>query len=280
MTGSRPVQSAARRKAHKAGSAGREVVGSGPFGALIMIGLVAYGAVHLLIAWMVVQIAWTGNTAQVSAHGAFQDMASTSVGDVLLWVTAMGLSMLALWQSFEALWGHTDRSAGRPRVFARLGSAGRTLVYLALGVSAGRTASDSAPGGNSQQAWTARLLSVPAGQVLIILVGIGIISVGAVMAYRGLKKKFINNLAGTTPAAVLRLGQIGYLTKGFAFSIVGVLFIVAAVTYDPQRAGGLDSAIRTLQQQTYGAFLLTLVALGITCYGLYCFAWSRHARRT
>ena len=56
---------------------------------------------------------------------------------------------------------------------------------------------------------------------------------------------------------------------------MAALFVSAAVTFDPKKAGGLDVALHTLLAQSYGAWLLTVVALGIGCFGLYCFAWAR-----
>jgi hypothetical protein len=53
------------------------------------------------------------------------------------------------------------------------------------------------------------------------------------------------------------------------------LFIWAGVTFDPKKAGGLDVALHTLLQQSYGQWLLAAVALGIACFGAYCFAWAR-----
>ena len=79
---------------------------------------------------------------------------------------------------------------------------------------------------------------------------------------------------------MVRLGQVGYAAKGVALAIVGLLFVVAGVTFDPDRAGGLDTALRTLNGQPYGPYLLTALALGIACFGAYCFAWSRHVTQS
>ena len=98
--------------------------------------------------------------------------------------------------------------------------------------------------------------------------------------YRGITKKFTEQLAGSVSPGIVRLGQIGYIAKGIALAIVGVLFVVAAVTFDPKKAGGLDAALRTLRDQPFGPFLLTLMALGIACYGVYCFAWSAHPKKS
>ena len=77
---------------------------------------------------------------------------------------------------------------------------------------------------------------------------------------------------------VVRLGQIGCIVKGVAFAVVGGLFGWAAISYDPGKAGGLDDALRNVNGAPFGAGLLTLMALGLACFGVYCFAWARHPK--
>ena len=60
--------------------------------------------------------------------------------------------------------------------------------------------------------------------------------------------------------------------------MVGVLFALAGITHDPNKAGGLDQALRTLLGLPFGQILLTAVALGIAAFGVYCFVWARHAK--
>ncbi|PZF90620.1 DUF1206 domain-containing protein [Micromonospora deserti] len=55
-----------------------------------------------------------------------------------------------------------------------------------------------------------------------------------------------------------RSGFVGY-------GIAGLLVVAAAVNYDPEQARGLDA---TLPAQTHGQ--LTVVALGIAAFGLFC----------
>ncbi|HEV7707308.1 MAG TPA: DUF1206 domain-containing protein, partial [Asanoa sp.] len=75
-----------------------------------------------------------------------------------------------------------------------------------------------------------------------------------------------------------RLGMAGYSAKGIAYGIAGVLFVVAGATYDPAKARGLDAALETLRGQAYGAVLLTLVALGIAAFALFCFLQSKYRK--
>jgi drug/metabolite transporter (DMT)-like permease len=69
---------------------------------------------------------------------------------------------------------------------------------------------------------------------------------------------------------------VGYLAKGLAYGIAGVLFVVAAVRYDPDKARGLDAALRALSEQTYGTLLLLLAAIGFAAYGLFAVAEARY----
>ena len=71
---------------------------------------------------------------------------------------------------------------------------------------------------------------------------------------------------------------MGYCVKGIALSIIGGLFIWAAVSYDPKKAGGMDDALSTVREQPFGAVLLAIMAVGIACFGVYCFFWARMAR--
>jgi type IV secretory pathway VirB2 component (pilin) len=274
-TGTRVQQAAGQ-----ASRSGRSAERSRWFGLLIMIGLVAYGVVHLLVAWIALQVAWTNSDQDASQQGALQQMAGGGIGDVLLWITAVGLFALTLWMIASAIWGYQDDEGGT-RVGKRLAAAGKAVVYAALGVSAVSTAAGSGGGSgdSGEKTLSSRLLALPFGPALVIAVGVVVVVVAGRLADRGLRKKFLDDLEGTPGRAVTVLGQTGYCAKGVAFAVVGVLFVVAGATYDADKAGGLDSALKTLRQQVFGSVLLTVVALGIACFGLFCFAWSRRAKR-
>src|SRR6478735_6775550 len=70
---------------------------------LARVGLVAYGLVHLLIAWLALQLAWGGGGGEADQSGAMSTLAKSPVGKPLLWVIAVGLIALAVWQAAEAL---------------------------------------------------------------------------------------------------------------------------------------------------------------------------------
>lgn len=265
-------------------AAGEQARHSDTMRAAARVGLVAYGLVHLLIAWIALQVAW-GEAGEASHDGALHELARQPLGEPLMWVAAFGLWALAAWQVMTAIWGHRSVFDDKHRGIKRLGAAGRAIVYTAIGVSAARTASGS--GGKSEDAkgedLTSRLLSAPAGPALVAAVGVAILAVAIAHVHRALSDHFTHDLqaqatSGPSGSAVLLAGRVGYVGKGAAIGVVGALFGWAALSYDPDKAGGLDDALKTVRDQPYGPYLLTFVAIGLAAFGLFCFAWARYVR--
>jgi hypothetical protein len=244
---------------------------------LVGVGLVSYGLLHLVIAWIALQLVF-GRRGDASQQGALRELARQPLGAVLLWVMAIGLFTLTVWQAVEATIGR-DQDGRDGRLRRRLRSAGRAVVYLALGVLAiGVAVGSASKSGQGEETLSAKLMSVPFGQVLVAAVGAAVIAVGIAQIVKGVKQKFTEDLDRGVPPAVLRLGTVGYCVKGIALSIIGGLFLWAAVTYDPKKAGGLDAALTTVRDQPFGTVLLAIMAAGIACFGVYCFFWARMAR--
>lgn len=119
--------------------AGADAAGSRPLRILITVGLVAYGLVHLLVGWLALQIAFgAGSSGEADQQGALATLAGQPFGAVLLWVTAVGLFALVVWQGLEAAIGHRNVDDDKKRLTRRVGSAGRAVVYAGLGWAAVR----------------------------------------------------------------------------------------------------------------------------------------------
>lgn len=57
-----------------------------------------------------------------------------------------------------------------------------------------------------------------------------------------------------------------------------MFLIAAALDYNPNKAVGLDGALAKLAQNSYGPFLLGLVATGLIAFGLYSLSDARYRR--
>ena len=104
-------------------------------------------------------------------------------------------------------------------------------------------------------------MATPAGVFLLGLVGLIVAAIGIAFIFRGITRAFKKHLVlpsgagdtGVEEAAkdgartgIVAFGVVGYIAKGIAIGVTGILFIVAAFTHDPETAGGLDAALHSL----------------------------------
>jgi hypothetical protein len=251
----------------------------------VRVGLVSYGVVHLVLAWLTLQLVIGGGGGSASNKGALQELAQNSLGLFFLYVAGVGFLALVAWQALEAIWGHTDEDGGK-RVFKRAISGGKVVLYGYLAFSCFRTAigSSSKSSGGGTQGLTAKVMQLPAGPVLVGLVGVGVLVTAGFLVYRGWKEKFRSKLdvkgnTGKDGRAYVLAGKVGYIAKGAALAVIGVLFLYAALSHDAQKSAGLDQALHKVLQQPFGGPVLVVIAIGFACYGLFCFAWARHLDR-
>ncbi len=246
-------------------------------------GFVGYGLLHLAIAWLALQIGFGHATGTADQTGAFHLLQQQPAGRVLLIAVAVGLIAMALWQLLLAAVGHRQ-DTGRARTTQRLVSGARTVIYAylawtAIQVVVGSSTSSS----GSQQHATAGMLAHPDGRWLVALAGLIVLGIGIGLAVYGARRSFQKNLnmGQMTPTirhGVTRLGQVGYIAKGIAFAVVGLLLCDAAIADSATRSRGLDGALRTLAQQPYGGVLLDVVAVGVAAFGVYCFFQAKYRK--
>ncbi|MBE1464772.1 hypothetical protein H4W33_003784 [Kibdelosporangium phytohabitans] len=241
-------------------------------------GMVCYGIVHLLVAWLALQVAF-GDSEQADQKGAVGSLAETPVGPVLLWALAVGLIAYALWQTLMIFTGYTWVEKGRKRFLRKFGAGSRAFVSATIGIYTIELASGSGGGGSSNQStqeWTAKLMAQPFGQILVGILALVILGVAFAAVRRGVKKLFLEDLdRSQLPKPAEPLGVAGHTAKGVAYGIIGILVGIAAINAKPDQAQGLDGALKTLQAQTFGSVLLFVVALGFAAYGLFCFAVAK-----
>ncbi|MGW4063148.1 DUF1206 domain-containing protein [Amycolatopsis sp. NPDC004747] len=247
------------------------------FRLLARIGLTCYAAVHLIVAWLAVQVA-LGDNERADKAGALQIVAAEG-GAWLLWLVAGGTGVLALWQLAEAITGHRHAEPRR-RWVRRSVSGVEVVLYGLVAYSAGKTAVGASGKAGSV---VAAVLGRPWGAAAVIAAGALVIAVAAWLAYRGARKKFLRDLdfggaSRTLRQSTTRLGQIGWCAVGVLYATVGAMFVLAAVRYDPAKAGGLDPALKTLAVQPYGQALLLTLAAGIAVFGVFALLEARFRR--
>lgn len=267
----------------RARGAGRQAQQSEWIDHVARAGLVAYAIIYLLIGWLAVQLAFGDREGKPSSTGALRQLAEQPFGEVLVWAVSIGMFLLALWQLLEAGFGHRDEQDGT-RTRKRVYSAGKAVVYIVIGVSGVQIATGSGSSGKGQKSTTAQLMDLPAGQLIVGVIGLAIVGFGLYQVYRAWTEKFAEKLdsegrSGTTGTAYIAFGKAGYTARGIAFVIVGSLFGYAAITHDASKSGGLDQALFEVLDQPFGPLLLCVIGVGLACFGLFALAQARHLSR-
>lgn len=252
--------------------------GNSVFRRLARGGYAVNGLLHILIGVIALGIAF-GSGGQADQGGALSQLRSSPGGGALLWTVATGLSALGLFQMIlvAQVPGNEKESWGE-----RAKEGGKGIAYLAVAWTAASSANGSSADSSTQtQSFSAHMLATPGGVFLLVLVGLAVLAVGIHFVVKGVKQSFLSDISmpsGAAGRATVSMGTVGYIAKGVALAVVGVLFAVAALTLDASEATGLDGALKTLAGLPLGEAILTAVALGLIAYGTYCFVRARYAR--
>lgn len=255
----------------------RTVESSSVFEKAARAGFAAAGVIHLLVGVLALVIVFGGKTDS-SQSGALKAIAGAPAGFVLLWVLAVALWCLAVWEGFAGVLVRGDRPHRWGR---RLTEWGRGVVFLVLGGIAASVALGAKPDSNrSAEEVSGHLISLPGGVFVLGAIGIGIGAAGVTFVVIGIRRGFRKRMSlphGRLGTMITVLGAVGYLAKGAALVTVGVLVLVAAVKVDPKAAGGLDSAMSALLALPAGPFLTAAVGVGFIIYGVFGFFRARYA---
>ena len=148
---------------------------------------------------------------------------------------------------------------------------GLAIVNLAIAFSAARFAMGSGQQSSQQNAGLSAQSDCDPGKAVLILVGLGLAAVGATTS-EGASKKFLKDLRVSGGTGITAVGVTGYVAKGVVLAGAGVLVIIATLQADPSEA---TAAIKTLGNFPFGKVLLVLAALGVAAFGVYSFVRRR-----
>lgn len=237
-------------------------------------GLCSRGLIYLLLAYLALDIALHGSApAATSSEGALQEVAAQPGGRGLLVALTAGLAAYGLWRLAQAVTGK-EKPAVTRSIAVRAGWLWIAGLYIVLCVHAVVLTAGGSPGGSRPQAWAARALGWPGGQVLLGAVGVGALAGGVALAVWGIVHDYERQLqlGRLRPAwcrAVKVLGAAGDAARGFLVGMVGVYVLAAAADDRPSQVKTVDLALRSLAHHHDGAVLIGVVASGLLCFALY-----------
>jgi hypothetical protein len=250
------------------------------------LGYGARGFVYCLVGLLAL-LAATGMGGETGgSRSALGHLLAQPFGAVLVGLLALGLACFAAWRIVEAATdadGHGSQLKGRA-VRAAHGLSG--IIYGGLAVTAAGMAIGRHSGGGdedrSARDWTAWLMSQPFGEGLVGAAALAILCAGGAFAVKAFRGRVTDRLA-IPPGQedwITLLGRAGYGARGVVFGLIGAFLIGAAWHSRSAEVKGLGSALRSLQDQPYGAVLLAATAIGLACFGAFGLVQARYRRVT
>ncbi len=276
------TSSQARGKGRTKGAATRRSAEDQTLSTAGRAGFVARGVVYVLIGALALQMALGSGGKSADRQGALAKVAEQPFGKIMLWALVVGFGSMALWRASRAvLTRWPDRKTP-----SRLLDGGRALFYGFICWATAVYASGGGQGssGNAKSKdWTASVLELAYGQVLVAAGGCLLIAIGVVLAARAALRKFLRRLdtdamSPRTKQVVTGLGVGGGVARGSVFAAAGVFVLIAAIQFDADKAKGVDATLRSFTQTPLGPWLLVAVAIGLIVFGVFSFASARWRR--
>ena len=247
-------------------------------------GYAARGFVYVSIGVLALLAALELAPAAAGSEEAVAAVADWPFGRVWLAAIAAGLAGFAAWRVLQSLFDADRQGVDAKALAARAGQGVSALVYGGLALSVYQaldTVADASEtlGGDPRQG-AARVLELPFGGTLLLLVGVFVGGVGVAGLVRAARGGFSRRLAcrqGLRRTAEW-LGRLGYGGRGLAFFPLGFFLAEAGLDRNAAEARSLGETLQALERQPFGSLVLTLVAVGLVAFGLYAFIEARYRR--
>jgi hypothetical protein len=248
------------------------------------VGYGAKGVVYAIIGVLALRLALGQGGRTTDSQGALDSVAQQPFGRLLLALLAVGLVGFVVWRWVQAFLdpehlGTRGQALAKRALYFISGA-----IYAGLAVTAVQRVLGSAQrGGQGTRHWTAKLLDQPLGQVLVALVGLGVIAYALKEFHNAYTTRFrrkleLRRLSPSRAHTAVQLSRFGLISRGAVFLLMGGFLLRAALQSDAGEAKGLGETLAILARQPHGAALLGLTAAGLLAYALYLFIEARFRR--
>lgn len=239
-------------------------------------GYAARGIVYLVLG----VLALWGVGASATTEDALSTVLAQPFGRILLGAVAIGLIGHVLWRLAQGVLNADRVDNDAKGIIGRLASVGSAVVNSALAFTAANMAlgSSSGSGSGGESEATATALNLPFGNILVGLVGAGLIVGGLIQAWRGISKNYQKRikLPANNQGLLHAICATGLTARGVLLAVTGGFLIYAAITVNPEQAGGMSDALDWVHSLPFGSVLYTLAALGLIAFGLYSAIQARY----
>lgn len=245
-------------------------------------GYAARGVIYLIIGGMAGLVAFGRGGATTDSRGALGELLGAPFGKSMLAIMALGLLCYATWRALQAVIDADGHGTDAKGLAIRGGLAVSAITHMGLALFAGSLlfgwGRTGGPRNGYSQEWTAWLLTQPFGPWLVA--GVGVVIAGAGVAHffkawkAGFEKYFI--MSKRERAIFSPICRFGLAARGVVFLIIGGFLMIAAIQHDSSEARGLSGVLQALQQQSFGNFLLAILAFGLLAFAAYSLIEARY----
>ncbi|MEG9328022.1 protein of unknown function [Salinimicrobium catena] len=249
-------------------------------------GFVAKGTVYAITGILTFMAAFNMGGQKAGRIQVLEFLDKQTFGNILLILMAIGLASYATWRFIQSVKDPEnigDDTKGKAKKTAFFISG---IIYLGLAVLAVMRVIGSGSGssGSSGAAQKSSFLASETGLIFIGIAGAGIAIAGIfqfVKAYRNdYAKKFdLSSLSEEKKRkSIKNTAKFGLSSRGVIFLIIGYFALKAAFSADPSKIKTTTEAFSFIQESSYGAWLMGLVAAGLVAYAIYMFLMAKYRR--
>lgn len=249
-------------------------------------GFVAKGTVYAITGVLTFMAAFNMGGQKTGRIQVLEFLDKQTFGNVLLILMGIGLACYATWRFIQSVKDPEhigDDTKGKAKRTAFFISG---VIYLGLAVLAVMRVIGSGSGssGSSGAAQKSSFLASETGLILIGIAGAGIVIAGIfqfVKAYRNdYTKKFdLSSLSEEKKRkSIKNTAKFGLSARGVIFLIIGYFALKASFSSDPSKIKTTTEAFSFIQESSYGAWLMGLVAAGLVAYAIYMFLMAKYRR--
>jgi len=244
----------------------------------------ACGIVYLAIGVGAIAVALGLASEPAGSDGVIAMFAGLPFGELVLTGLGVGLAGYAALNIAGAINDPEERGVSFRGIVERAVDALTGAIYIALAIAAiGRISDPAGTDAGTAVAWARATLSLPAGRLLMILIGLSLIGGGGFLFYRARRERFgemldRRELSLRARQAIALAARAGTAARGLIFIVCGLLVTRAGAANRADIVGDAGDALAFIGSTTIGPLLLLLTGAGFVAYGVYQLAKAKYQR--